>query len=356
MSRVWNFSAGPATLPLSVLERVQQDLVDLDGTGIGICEHSHRSPAYDAVHTAAEERVRRLAGAGDDWAVLFLQGGASTQFFHIPMNLGADADYVLTGAWSKKAHAEAAKMGDARVVASSAETTFDHIPKTFDVRADASYLHITSNNTIYGTQWKAWPQTGDVPLVVDMSSDIFSGPLKLDGLSMVYAGAQKNLGPSGLCLVLLRKDLLARCQDTLPTMVDYRTHVEKRSLFNTPPTFAIHVLGLVLAWIEDHGGLEAMAARNAAKATRLYDAIDESPFYEGHAVEGDRSPMNVAFRLARPELDAVFLREAAEAGLANLKGHRSVGGMRASIYNAMEPEGVEALVAFMEEFAQRHAG
>ena len=352
-ARIWNFSAGPATLPASVLEEASQSLLDFKGTGMGICELGHRSAAYDEVHTEAEARVRRLAGAdADAWTVLFLTGGASSQFYQVPMNLGADADYVVTGAWAKKAFAEAKALGGGHEAASSADTTFNHIPKALDLRDEATYVHMTSNNTIYGTQYASLPAVGDVPLVSDMSSDMFCRPLDLDAHSLIYAGAQKNLGPAGVTLVLVRNDLLARSPASLPTMINYNTHAGKRSLFNTPPTFPIYVVSLVLGWIEAQGGLDAMAARNTAKANALYDAIDAIPLYEGHAAKEDRSLMNVTFRLANPELDAAFLKGAANAGLSGLKGHRSVGGMRASIYNAMEPEGVDALVGYMRAFAE----
>jgi phosphoserine aminotransferase len=349
--RIFNFSAGPATLPVEVLEEARENLVSLGDLGAGILEISHRSPEFQGIIDGAEASIRRLLGLDDAWAVLFLQGGASTQFTMIPQNLGADADYVLTGTWSQKAIKEAKKLGSPRVAGSSEETGFDRIPAELDLKADASFVHVTSNNTIYGTQWQEVPQT-QAPLVCDASSDILSRPLDLSRYSLIYAGAQKNLGPSGLTLVLMRKSLLERSDSGLPTMLNYNTHVEKGSMFNTPPTFGIYVVGLVAKWIEAQGGLESMAARNQAKAKTLYDAIDGLDLYRGAAQVDSRSLMNVTFRLTDEAREADFVAQAQARGLHGLKGHRSVGGVRASIYNAMPEAGVEALVAFMEEFAQ----
>ncbi len=351
--RVVNFSAGPATLPVEVLEEARDNLLSLGDLGAGICEISHRSKEYDRIHEGAQEKIRRLLGAGDEWALLFLQGGASLQFTMVPQNLGADADYVITGTWSKKALAEAKKLGSPRVAASSAETGFDRIPTELDLSPTASYVHITSNNTVAGTQYHSFPKT-EAPLVCDASSDILSRPLDLDRFGLIYAGAQKNLGPSGLTLVLMRKELLKRSPDSLPTMLDYNTHAENDSRFNTPPTFAIYVLYLVAQWLEKQGGLTAMAEKNEAKAKKLYEAIDGHDLYRGHAQQDSRSLMNVTWRLADEKLEPVFLEQAAKQGLVSLKGHRSVGGIRASIYNAMPAEGVDRLVAFMKEFAQQH--
>lgn len=294
--------------------------------------------------------MRRLTGAGDDWELLFLQGGASTQFFTIPMNLGANGDYVVTGAWAKKALAECKKLGTGHAAASSAETDYDRIPSAFDLRDDAAFVHVTSNNTIYGTQWRDYPET-KAPLVCDASSDILSRPLGLERFGLVYAGAQKNLGPAGVTVVLIRKELLERAPDGLPTMVDYRTHAKKGSLFNTGPTFSIYVVGLVAKWLEAQGGVAAIEQRNEAKAKTLYDAIDGIDLFQGHAQPEHRSRMNVTFRLADDALTGPFLAGAKERGLWGLKGHRSIGGCRASIYNAMPAEGVDALVAYMKEFA-----
>lgn len=352
--RIFNFSAGPSTLPLEVLEEAQANLISLGDLGAGILEISHRSPEYGAIQAAAKARIKSLLGADDEWQVLFLSGGASTQFTQVPQNLGADADYVVTGTWSKKALKEAQKLGSPRVAASSEETQFDRIPTDLDLNASASFLHLTSNNTVAGTQWQSFPDAGDVPVVCDMSSDILSRPLDLSRFSLIYAGAQKNLGPAGTTLVLIRKGLLERSPSSLPTMLNYNTHVEKDSCFNTPPVFPIYVVGLVAKWLEDQGGLAAMAERNARKAGKLYAAIDELDLYAGATETDSRSLMNVTFRLAKDGLDAAFLAGAKERGLEGLKGHRSVGGMRASIYNAMPVEGVKHLVAYMREFENKH--
>jgi phosphoserine aminotransferase len=352
--RVFNFSAGPATLPESVLREAQENLLSLGGIGVGILEVSHRSPEYTEIHESAESGIKRLLGADDEWELLFLTGGASTQFTVVPQNLGADADYVVTGTWSKKALAEAKKLGTPRVAGSSAETGFDRIPTELDFSSSASYVHLTSNNTVAGTQFQSFPKT-EAPIVCDMSSDILSRPLDLDSFGLIYAGAQKNLGPAGVTLVLIRKELLARSSDSLPTMIDYRTHATKGSRFNTPPTFPIYVLGLVAKWLEGQGGLAGMAERNERKAAKLYAAIDELDLYTGAVQTESRSLMNVTYKLTREGLDAAFLEGAKACGLVGLKGHRSVGGMRASIYNAMPEAGVDALVGFMSEFAKANS-
>jgi phosphoserine aminotransferase len=353
--RIDNFSAGPAVLPLEVLEEAQRDLVDYQGAGLSVMEMSHRSPHYDAIHNNAIESLRSLMGISDDHAVLFLQGGASLQFSMAPMNLmhpAGKADYILTGSWSKKALKEARKEGAARIAGSSEETGFDRIPAAseLDLDGEADFVHFTSNNTIVGTQWRDEPEAGAVPLVADMSSDILSRPIDVSRYGLIYAGAQKNLGPSGVTLVIARKDLLERAPESLPTMLDYRTHAAKNSLFNTPPCWSIYVVGLACRWLERHGGLEAMAKRNADKAARLYDLIDGGDFYRGTAQSDSRSLMNIPFRLPSEELEARFLEATKEAGMTNLKGHRSVGGIRASIYNAMPAEGVDRLVELMREF------
>jgi len=353
--RIINFSAGPAVLPLEVLEEAQRDLVDYQGSGLSVMEMSHRSPHYDAIHQNALANLRSLMGISDDYAVLFLQGGASMQFAMAPMNLmypNRKADYIVTGVWSKKAIKEAKKLGEARVAGSSEETTFDRIPKPseLDFDPEADYLHFTSNNTIYGTQWKTEPGTGDVPLVADMSSDILSRPIDVGKYGLIYAGAQKNLGPAGVTLVIVRKDLLDRAPENTPTLLTYRTHAEKNSLFNTPPCWSIYIVGLACKWLERHGGVEAMEKRNTEKAAKLYDVFDSSDFYRGTVPVEDRSPMNIPFRLPTEELEKRFLEASVEAGMTNLKGHRSVGGIRASIYNAMPPENVDRLVELMREF------
>ncbi len=357
--RIINFSAGPAVLPLEVLEEAQRDLVDYQGAGLSVMEMSHRSPHYDAIHTDAIASLRSLMGIGDDHAVLFLQGGASLQFSMVPMNLmhpAGKADYILTGTWSKKALKEASKEGRARIAGSSEETGFDRIPEAseLDLDGEADYLHFTTNNTIVGTQWPSEPDAGDVPLVADMSSDILSRPIDVGRYGLIYAGAQKNLGPAGVTLVIVRKDLLARAPESLPTMLTYRIHADKNSLYNTPPCWSIYVVGLACQWLERRGGLEAMAQRNAAKAAKLYDLIDGSDFYRGTVQIASRSPMNIPFRLPSEELESRFLEASVEAGMTNLKGHRSVGGIRASIYNAMPAEGVDRLAELMWEFERAH--
>lgn len=348
--RVFNFSAGPGTLPLEVLQQAQKDLLLLSDAGAGICEVSHRGKQYTHVHQSATALLKRLIGADDAWELLFLQGGASTQFFQIPMNFGGDADYVVTGTWAKKAFAEAKRYGKPRLAASSEATKFDRIPSELDLDPKARFLHLTTNNTVAGTQWHSLPR-GGAPLVLDASSDILSRPLDLEGVSLVYAGAQKNLGPSGVAVVLIRKDFLASAKDDLTPMLSYKVHAEAESLYNTPPTFAIYLVGEVAKWVERQGGVEAMAARNQAKADLIYGAIDASDFYRGCAQVDSRSQMNVTFHLADASREQDFLAQAAVRGLAGLKGHRSVGGMRASLYNAMPVAGAEALATFMTEFA-----
>jgi len=358
--RVHNFGAGPAALPLPVLEKVQAELLDYDGAGMSVMELSHRSPAFGAVIEEAEADLRTVLGLTADYAVLFLQGGASLQFSMVPANLrssGASTDYVVTGSWSRAALKEASKSGAARAVGSTESSGFDLIPAQGEIDFDpaAAYAHFTSNNTIFGTQWAKEPEVpSGVPLVCDASSDILSRPLDVTRYGLLYAGAQKNLGPSGIAVVVVRRDLLDRTPGGLPALMDYRLMDEKKSLYNTPPTFAIYVVGLVVKWVLGLGGLEEMARRNAAKAALLYDAIDGSGgFYRGHAQAESRSRMNVTFRLASEDLEKDFLKEAAGADLIGLKGHRSVGGLRASIYNACPVDSVRALVDVMSEFQRR---
>ena len=353
--RVFNFSSGPAVLPESVLLQVQRDLLVYPGAGMSVMEMSHRSKAFDAILATAEANVRQLGAIGDDYAVLFLQGGASLQFSMLPMNLlaeGASADYVITGVWGEKAIAEARKVGTVRVAATTESERFRRVPAAAEVALDpaAAYVHVTTNNTIYGTQWPALPDTGGVPLVADASSDIFSGPVDVNRFGVRYAGAQKNLGPSGVTLVVIRKDLLTRSSSALPPMLNYRVQAEHGSRYNTPNTFGIYVLGLVTSWILAEGGLEAIGARNARKAAPLYAEIDRTGYYRGHADAGSRSRMNITFRLADDALDDRFARDATREGLDGLKGHRSAGGLRASMYNAFPDAGVDALVQFMREF------
>ena len=349
---VHNFNAGPAALPRPVLERVQSELLDFKGSGMSVMELSHRSKTFEAERAYAEQSLRELLGVSDDWAVLFLQGGATLQFSMAPMNLltdGARADYLTSGAWGEKALIEARKIGDAREAASSQGDEYRRVPTEFDFDASAKYVHLTTNETIGGVQWAALPDTSGVPIVADMSSDILSRPVDIARFGLIYAGAQKNIGPSGVTVVLLRRDWLQK-HPQLPTMLEYATHAKADSLYNTPNTFGIYVIALVCDWIREHGGLAGMAARNAAKAELIYGAIDASDFYSGFAARNSRSQMNVTFGLPSPALESLFAARATEAQMIGLKGHRSVGGLRASIYNAVELESVRALVEFMGEF------
>ena len=356
--RIYNFNAGPAALPLPVLEEIQSELLDYKGSGISILEVSHRSKWFDDVINEAVERTKRLLGLGDDFHVLFIQGGASLQFCMIPMNLGLKGrpvDYINTGTWSTKAIKEAEIQGkDVRVIASSEDKGFSYIPDGFTVDKDASYLHFTSNNTIKGTQWARFPEAEGVPLVCDMSSDIMSRPFDAAPFGLIYAGAQKNIGPSGSALVIIRGDMLERTPHNLPTMLKYATFADKNSMFNTPACVVIYTINLVLKWLEETiGGLEKMAEINQKKGSIIYDFIDQSGFYQGTAARESRSLMNVTFRLPSEDLEKKFVREALEEGLGGLKGHRSVGGCRASIYNASGVEAVKALVEFMKEFQRK---
>ncbi|MHC1727733.1 MAG: 3-phosphoserine/phosphohydroxythreonine transaminase [Syntrophobacteraceae bacterium] len=356
--RIFNFNAGPAALPLVVLEQVKQEMLDFHGTGMSILEISHRSKSFEEVLDDAIARIKRLLGLDENYHVLFLQGGASLQFAMVPMNLtlpGKPADYVDTGTWSTKAIKEAKILGkDVRVTASSEDKEFTYIPGPITVAPDAAYLHITSNNTIRGTQWRTFPGASSTPLFSDMSSDIFSRRFDPRPFGFIYAGAQKNLGPAGVTLVIIRKDMLERVPKELPSMLKYTTYSNNNSLYNTPPAFSIYVCGLVLKWLEETvGGLDQMEKINGQKAEMLYGCIDSLDFYRGTARPDSRSRMNVTFRLPTPELEKDFLAEATAAGLGGLKGHRSVGGCRASIYNAVTPEAVKALVDFMKNFAAK---
>ncbi len=362
VERLFNFSAGPAAIPLSVLQQAQSDLLSLPGCGASVMEISHRSPQFGAVMEDAEQRLRRLLGMPDDYRVLFLQGGSRLQFSMVPMNLlGADrtANYLLTGAWGKNALSEAVKVGPTKVVWDGASTNYDRLPERDDVVVDddAAYLHVTSNETIQGVQFQEDLDWGTVPVVSDMSSDFLSRPVDVSRYGLIYACAQKNAGLSGLTVVIIREDLLQRSQESLPGYLNYRSHVEANSLWNTPPTFGIYLFGLVAKWLEEEiGGLAAMQTQNQHQAQRLYDAVDASEgFYQGHAQPASRSLMNVTFRLPNDELQSQFLAEAAEHRLDALKGHRSVGGIRASIYNAMTDAGVDALRDFMNDFRSRNA-
>jgi phosphoserine aminotransferase len=360
MPAVLNFNAGPAMLPPPVLEKVQAELRDYQGRGMSIMEMSHRSREYEAVNAAAEATFKRLLGLGDGYRVVFLQGGASTQFAMLPLNFlppGGVADYLMTGAWAEKAHEEAAALGQARVAASTKGEGYRRVPRPNEIGLSPApaYVHLTSNETIQGVQWHAFPDVGDRPLVADMSSDILSRPFDAGRFALVYAGAQKNLGPAGVTAVLLRTSWLAQANKGVPTMLRYATYVKNNSLYNTPPSFAVYVLGLVLEWIEAGGGLAAMGARNAAKARTVYEAIDRSSgFYRGHALPESRSQMNVTFRLPSEALEKQFVAEAQAAGMVGLAGHRSVGGVRASLYNAVPPEACRALASFLDDFARRN--
>ena len=352
--RIYNFSPGPATLPLEVLEQASKDVINFDNSGIGICEISHRSKEFMAVAVEAEELLRELLGIPANYKVLFLQGGASSQFFMVPMNLlgpGKKATYLNTGTWSKKAIKEAKLFGDIDVAFSSEEDTFNRVPKMdeYSVSDSSEYLYFVTNNTIYGTQFSHMPESSKM-LVSDMSSDILSRKIDVSKFGVIFAGAQKNIGPSGVTVVIVREDLLDRVPDNAPTMLKYKTHAAKDSMFNTPPTFAIYIVGKVLKWLKATGGIEAMEKRNIEKANLIYNVIDSGNYYRGHAEKDSRSSMNIAFNLPTSELETKFITEAAAIGLNGLKGHRSIGGCRASIYNAFPREGVVKLTDFMKEF------
>lgn len=350
-----NFSAGPAVLPVEVLEEARENLLSLGNSGVGVMEHSHRGKEFVAVLAEAESGCRELLGLGDDWAVLFLSGGASSQFFMVPMNFlaGGVANYLDTGVWSSKAIKEANAFGQAHVAASGKAGKYAAIPTTADYKPGARYTHFTSNNTIYGTQWKSEPVV-DSPLVCDASSDMLSRPIDVSRYALIYAGAQKNLGPAGVTLVVARKDFIASGASNIPPMLQYRTHLEHESCYNTPPCFAIYVMSLVFKWLKNQGGPVGIARYNEKKAAVLYDCLDSSAFWTTPAEKASRSLMNVVWRLPSEELEARFVSEASKAGFSGLKGHRNVGGIRASIYNAMPIEGVQGLVEFMKDFERRN--
>lgn len=359
MNRVYNFSAGPSMLPMAVLESAQKDLIDYQGCGMSVMEMSHRSPEYDAIIKDAEKLFRKVMNIPDNYKVLFVQGGASTQFAAVPLNLmnkNKKADYVVTGQFSKKAYKEAQKYGDVRLVASSEDKNNTYIPKLSrdDFRQDADYVHICFNNTIYGTKWNYIPDTGDVPLVADMSSCIMSEPVDVSKFGLIYAGAQKNMAPAGLTVVIVREDLIGNSRSDIPVMLDYKIMADGESMYNTPPCWCIYIAKLVYEWIISIGGLEGMKKINQEKAAILYDYLDNQDYYFAPVVKECRSMMNVTFVTGDPDLDKKFASEAGSNGFKNVKGHRSVGGMRASIYNAMPTEGVESLVEFMKKFAQNN--
>lgn len=360
MARVYNFSAGPSMLPEEVLKTAAAEMLEYGSTGQSVMEMSHRSKEYDAIIKEAEQDLRDIMGIPDNYDVLFLQGGASTQFAMVPLNLmnkNKKADYIITGQWANKAYKEAARYGNARAVASSADKTYSYIPKTTaeDFDKDADYVHICMNNTIYGTKYHELPDTGDVPLVADISSCILSEPIDVKRFGVLYAGAQKNVAPAGVTIVIIRKDLIGNAMDITPTMLNYKTHSENGSMFNTPPCYTIYIAGLVFKWIKKMGGLAEMKKINDKKAKILYDFLDNSKLFKGTVVPEDRSIMNVPFVTGNEELDSKFVSEAKANGFVNIKGHRSVGGMRASIYNAMPVEGVEKLVEFMKKFEEENA-
>ena len=358
-NRIFNFNAGPAALPIEVLEEIKDSFLNFAGSGMSITEISHRSKWFDDVITDAIARTRRLLNLDDKFHVLFIQGGASMQFCMIPMNLlqeGDTADYVDTGTWSSKAVKEAEILGKTiSVVASSKDENYSYIPKDIPFNSNAVYAHITSNNTIKGTQWASFPETGGVPLIADMSSDFMCMPLDVDKFGLIYAGAQKNIGPAGVCMVIIRDDILKRVPDTLSSMLKYTTFASKNSMFNTPPCFAVYTIQLVLKWLEETiGGLDKMEAINRKKARVLYNVMDSSDFYSGTAKPDSRSLMNVTFRLPNEEMEKLFIEQALKSGLGGLKGHRSVGGCRASIYNATPLAAIEALTDFMKNFEQKN--
>lgn len=357
MAKKYNFYAGPAILPQEVMKKAQEELLDFNGIGLSIMEISHRSKDFEAVITTAEAKIRSLLGVPENYTVLFLQGGASLQFGMIPMNLlkSKKADYVHTGEWAKKAIKEAKLFGTVNIAGTSEDKNFNYVPDKFNFSPDAQYVHVTSNETIGGIQWTKFPDTGKIPLFVDMSSDIFSRRIDVSKFGLIYAGAQKNIGPAGVTLVIMRNDLVEACADGLTTMLSYKTHAKEKSLYNTPPCFAIYIIKLVMDWIESNGGLAGIEKINEQKAKAIYDTIDHSNgYYKGTANVKDRSKMNVTFRLPSEELEGKFINDAKKAGFIGLKGHRSVGGCRASIYNAMGLDGVLALTQFMEKFAREN--
>jgi len=356
--RVFNFSAGPSMLPVPVLEEIAAQMLNYKGSGMSVMEMSHRSSSYLDIFNETKALLKKVMNVPDNYKILFIQGGATQQFSTIPLNLmkNGKADYIVTGAFSKKSAQEAAKFGDVHIAYNGADNNFKHIPTQdeLDLREDASYVHLCGNNTIYGTEWKYVPDTKGVPIVVDMSSHILSKPVNVADYGMIYAGAQKNMGIAGLGVVIVREDLIETHQDNIPVLMEYNTIANNDSMYNTPPTFSIYVLGLVLKWIDDMGGLEVMEKKNIEKAQLLYDYLDSTDFYKTHSDKDNRSLMNVTFTCPNKDLDAKFVKESIAAGMTNLKGHRSVGGIRASIYNAMPLEGVQTLVEFMKKFEEEN--
>jgi phosphoserine aminotransferase len=357
--RVHNFNAGPAALPLDVLEEIKTDLISYRGEGLSVMEMSHRSKTFDAIIKDAESLTKEVFQVPSGYKVIFMQGGATLQFAAVPLNLlgsGATGGYINTGSWSQKAIEEAEKLGKSiRVIASSKDDDYIYIPSDFQVPSDLAYLHLTSNNTIFGTQWHSYPATGEIPLVCDMSSDIGCRPVDVGKFGLIYAGAQKNMGPAGVTIVIIREDLMAKSPGDIPTMTSYKIIGGKDSLYNTPPTFGVYIVKLVLEWIKKSGGLERIGEINQKKAGLIYDILDEDDFYHGTVDKSSRSIMNVTFRLPSEDLEKQFVAEATAGGMIGLKGHRSVGGIRASIYNAVSLESVQALVSFMQKFRDKNA-
>jgi phosphoserine aminotransferase len=357
MARAYNFGAGPAVLPVEALEYAQKELLDFNGSGMSVLECSHRGKDYEGIHNEAVAGIKKLLNVPDEYAILFLQGGASLQFAMVPMNLlgpGQTADYINSGAWASKAIKEAKLMGSVNVAANTEKEIPTRVPRIDELKLTrgAAYVHITSNETIAGSQWKTFPKT-EAPLVADMSSDFLSRPIDVKQFGLIYAGAQKNLGPAGVALVIIRKDLAERVSEKVPTMLKYKTHIEENSLYNTPPCFSIYFIALVTRWIQKVG-LENLYRQNVAKAKKIYDVLDAGQFYKGTAVKECRSDMNVTFRLPSEALEETFVKEASKLGMKGLKGHRSVGGIRASIYNAFPPDGVDKLVGFMKDFEKKN--
>ena len=352
--RVFNFSAGPSMLPVPVLEKAAKQMLNYENSGMSVMEMSHRSSSYLDIFNKTKNLLKKVMNIPDGYEIVFIQGGATQQFSMVPLNLlkNGKADYIITGSFSKKAATEAKKYGEINIAYDGSDNDFKHIPTQDELKLDpqASYVHLCANNTIYGTEWKYVPETNGVPIIADMSSNILSKPIDVSKYGMIYAGAQKNMGIAGLGVAIIKKDLLQKVSATTPVLLDYTLMIENDSMYNTPPAYAIYVLGLVLEWIDEMGGLEVMEKRNIEKAKLLYDYLDSSDFYKAHSDKDNRSLMNVTFTTPSKELDAKFVKESIEAGMTNLKGHRSVGGIRASIYNAMPLEGVEKLVAFMKEF------
>ncbi len=356
--RVYNFSAGPSMLPVEVLEKAAKQMLNYEGSGMSVMEMSHRSSSYLDIFNKTKGLLKKVMNIPDDYQIVFIQGGATQQFSMVPLNLlkNGKADYIITGAFSKKAAAEAKKYGDIHIAYDGSSNDFKHIPTQdeLDLSKDASYVHLCANNTIYGTEWKYVPETNGVPIVADMSSNILSKSVDVSKFGMIYAGAQKNMGIAGLGVAIIKEELLQKVSDTTPVLLDYQLMIDKDSMYNTPPAYAIYVLGLVLEWIDNLGGLEVMQKRNQEKAQLLYDYLDSSDFYITHSDKENRSLMNVTFTTPNKDLDALFVKESIETGMTNLKGHRSVGGIRASIYNAMPLDGVKKLIAFMKDFEAKN--